>query len=169
MTVISDPYNLNVQYLKLVNNTIQKRKEWSYPGFEQGVEFYLHWALNEDAKKSMSPGERIKKLLRKEKDAKKARLGESILLCQNHARYGHRVTHVVKTVTDTAEWNHENNEMWTRRVQVVRIPPNPWENNAPNTRNVIICLKKLPFSSGNLIRFNAPSIISLKLDQLNWQ
>lgn len=169
MTEISDPYNLNVKYLKLVNYTHENRQEWSYEVSRNGEEFYLHWPLNKNARETMSLEEKNKKLLEKKRDAKKALLGERILLCQNHAMYGHRVSHVVETVTDTAELNYENDEndkMWTRRVRLVWMSPTPWKNNAPNTKDVIRCDKRLPFRSGNLIRFNAPSIVSLKLDKL---
>ncbi|MHC5765400.1 MAG: hypothetical protein ACYTXI_07180 [Nostoc sp.] len=166
MTEISDPYNLNVKYLKLVNYTHENRQEWSYKVSRNGEEFYLHWPLNKNARETMNLEEKNKKLLEKKRDAKKALLGERILLCQNHATYGHRVTHIVETVTDTPELNELNDKMWTRRVRLVWMSTTPWENNAPNTNDVIRCNKRLPFRSGNLIRSNAPSIRSLNLDQL---
>ncbi|MEH2074757.1 MAG: hypothetical protein V7K57_10250 [Nostoc sp.] len=148
--------HLNIKYLKLVNHTASKRTEWSYQEYRQiGVTFYLHWAMNEDLKKGLSEEKISKRLARKENDARKADRGDRILLCQNHYNHGHRVTHVVETVSSssTAE---KTNEMWTREVQVVWVAQEPWEKYAPQTKNVI---GDFLFKGGNLIGANAPSIV----------
>ncbi|MEH1881932.1 hypothetical protein [Nostoc sp.] len=96
--------HLNIKYLKLVNHTASKRTEWSYKeSCKIGATFDLHWAMNEDMKKGLSEEEISKRLERKKNDAKKADPGDRILLCQNHKNHGHRVTHVVETVSSTAE------------------------------------------------------------------
>ncbi|MEH2291813.1 hypothetical protein [Nostoc sp.] len=157
-TVIKEPSlettdnHLNIKYLKLVNHTASKRTKWSYQEDPQiGVTFYLHWAMNEDLKKGLSEEEISKRLARKKNDANKAVQGDRILLCQNHYNHGHRVTHVVETVSSTAE---KTNEMWTREVRVVWVAQDPWEY-APQTKNVI---GNFLFKGGNLISANAPSI-----------
>lgn len=150
--------HLNIKYLKLVNHTGSGRKEWSYEKYCKGDRFPLHWAMNEDKKKGLSE-EKINKILaRKKKDANKPDQGDRILLCQNHYNYGHRVTHVVETVSSTAE---RTGEMWTRLVRVVWVEQDPWEY-APQTKNVI---GDFLFKGGNLISANPPSIV-LNLDAL---
>ena len=155
--------HLNIKYLKLVNHTASKRTEWSYQEYRQiGVTFYLHWAMNEDLKKGLSEEEISKRLARKENDSRKADQGDHILLCQNHYNHGHRVTHVVETVSSssTAE---KRDEMWTRLVRVVWVvAQDPWEKYAPEQENVI---GNFSFKGGNLICANAPSIV-LNLDAL---
>ncbi|MEI1375663.1 hypothetical protein PQG02_03270 [Nostoc sp. UHCC 0926] len=152
--------HLNIKYLKLVNHTASKRTEWSYKeSCKIGISFYLHWAMNEDLKKGLSEEEINKRLARKEKDAKKAVQGDRILLCQNHYNHGHRVTHVVETVSSIAE---KRDEMWTREVKIVWVTQEPWEKYAPQTKNVI---GDFLFKGGNLTSTNAPSII-LNLDAL---
>ncbi|WP_292697710.1 MULTISPECIES: hypothetical protein [unclassified Nostoc] len=151
--------HLNIKYLKLVNHTASQRKDWSYKEYcKIDVPFYLHWAMNEDLKKRLSEEEINKILALKEKDANKAVQGDRILLCQNHKNHGHRVTHVVETVSPIAE---NKDEIWTREVQVVWVAQDPWEY-APQTKNVI---GDFLFKGGNLIGANAPSII-LNLDTL---
>ncbi|MEH2236954.1 hypothetical protein [Nostoc sp.] len=147
--------HLNIKYLKLVNHTASKRTEWSYKEYREiDALFYLHWAMNEDKKKGLSEEEINKKLEQKKKDAKKADQGDRILLCQNHYNYGHRVTHVVETVSSTAE---KTDEMWTRLVRVVWVvAQKPWEKYAPEQENVI---GNFSFKGGNLISANAPSIV----------
>ncbi|MBN3895799.1 MAG: hypothetical protein HWQ41_11185 [Nostoc sp. NOS(2021)] len=152
--------HLNIKYLKLVNHTADGRKDWSYKEYSKiGDPFYLHWAMNEDKKKGLSEEEINKILARKEKDANKAVQGDRILLCQNHYNYGHRVTHVVETVSSTAE---KTDQMWTRLVRLVWVAQDPWEKYAPQTKNVI---GDFVFKGGNLISANAPSIV-LNLDAL---
>ncbi|MEH2363164.1 MAG: hypothetical protein V7K58_26300 [Nostoc sp.] len=108
----------------------------------------------------MSEEEINKILTRKKNDANKADGGDRILLCQNHYNYAHRVTHVVETVSSTAE---KRDEMWTRLVRVVWVvAQKPWDKYAPEQENVI---GKFSFKGGNLIRANAPSIV-LNLDAL---
>ncbi|MEW5856454.1 MAG: hypothetical protein AB1861_03610 [Cyanobacteriota bacterium] len=165
MTSASDSNYLNVKYLKLVNNTICKRKEWSYEEYLRNDEFELHWAVNESSKQGKSQEEIKRMLAGKERDAKKASKGDRIVLCQNHFSHGHRVTHVVEIVDhpDEAEFH---DDMWTRRVQVVRVVPRPWEEwneKAPWTTEVIG--KEFLFKSGNLVSVNAPTI-HLNLDIL---
>ncbi|MEH2337999.1 hypothetical protein [Nostoc sp.] len=146
--------HLNIKYLKLVNHTATKRTEWSYKESSKiGITFYLHWAMNEDLKKGLSEEEINKRLARKENDAKKADQGDRILLCQNYYNHGHRVTHVVETVSSTAE---KRDEIWTREVQVVWVAQDPWQKYAPQTKNLI---GDFLFKGGNLTSANAPSIV----------
>jgi hypothetical protein len=152
--------NLNIKYLKLVNHTANGRKDWSYKEYcKIDAPFYLHWAMNEDKKKGMSEEEINKILAQKEKDANKSDEGDRIVLCQNHYNHGHRVTHLVETVSSTAE---KRDEMWIREVRVVWAAQHPWEKYAPQTKNVI---DDFLFKGGNLISANAPSIV-LNLDAL---
>lgn len=117
--MLPDHNSLNPKYLKLVNHTASKRTDWSYKAYcKIGIPFNLHWAMNEGEKEKMTPEEIKKKLLRKENDASKAEQGDRILLCQNNHEYGHRVTHVVETVTATAD---EQDEIWIRPVKVVWV------------------------------------------------
>lgn len=166
MISASDHNHLNVKYLKLVNHTICKRKEWSYKEYLSiGDEFKLHWAMNESNKQGKSEEEIKKILARKEGDAKKASKGDRIVLCQNHFSHGHRVTHVVEIVDHPDEAEFQD-DMWTRRVQVVRVVPRPWEEwneKAPWTTEVIG--EEFLFKSGNLVSVNAPTI-HLNLDIL---
>ncbi|BDI19896.1 hypothetical protein ANSO36C_56980 [Nostoc cf. commune SO-36] len=153
--------HLNIKYLKLVNHTASGRKDWSYKEYcKIDASFYLHWAMNEDKKKGLSEEEINKILARKKKDANKPDERDRILLCQNHYNHGHRVTHVVETVSSTAE---KGDEMWTRLVRVVWVvAQDPWEKYAPEQENVI---GNFSFKGGNLISANASSIV-LNLDAL---
>ncbi|MBD1944181.1 hypothetical protein H6F78_01585 [Coleofasciculus sp. FACHB-64] len=165
MTSASDRNYLNVKYLKLVNNTIRKRKEWSYEKCLRNHEFELHWAVNESSKQGKSQEEIKRMLAGKERDAKKASKGDRIVLCQNHFSHGHRVTHVVEIVNHPDEAECQNG-IWTRRVQVVWVVPRPleeWNDKAPWTKEVIG--EKFSFKGGNLVSINAPTI-DLNLDML---
>ncbi len=158
--MLSDPHSLNIKYLKLINHTASQRKEWSGYAVEFGHEFYLHWAMNEERKKDLNEVEIKKILAHKEKDAKKAVEGDRILLCQNHYEHGHRVTHVVETITAAAE---EKDGMWARQVRVIWVAQEPWETYAPPKEDIIGT--EFSFRGGNLISVNAPSI-SLNLEKL---
>ena len=153
LTDYSNINNCNVKYLKLVNHTSSQGKKWSYYFYEINKEYDLHWAINENKKKDLSEEEIQKILKRKERDANKAFKGDRILLCQNNCSFGHRITHVVETVTSTAEWK---DEIWTRLVQVVWVARQPWNKYAPETKDVIG--NKFSFRNGNLISTNAPTI-----------
>ncbi len=151
--------HLNIKYLKLVNHTASGRKCWSYKEYCKGDRFPLHWAMNESNKEELSEEEINKILTRKKKDANKPDEGDRILLCQNHYNHGHRVTHLVETVSSSAQ---KRDEMWIREVRVVWVAQDPWDKYAPQTKNVI---GDFLFKGGNLISADAPSIV-LNLDAL---
>jgi hypothetical protein len=152
--MVSQYNHLTIKYLKLINHIGSKRTEWSHENDDK--EFDLGWVINEDSGK-LTKQDKIK---RKEVDAKKARKGDLILLCQNNQFHGHHATHIVEIVDEPDEAKCKD-DTWTRRVRIVWRAEKPWEK-APVTEDVIG--KKFLFRSGNLISVNAATI-DLNLDK----
>ncbi|MHC0062084.1 hypothetical protein ACWATR_04050 [Nostoc sp. UIC 10890] len=156
---MASQYNhLTIKYLKLINHIGCKRKEWSHD--KDDKEFDLGWVINEGSGKLTKQN----KIKRKEVDAKKARKGDCILLCQNNHFHGHHATHIVEIVDEPDEAKYRD-DTWTRRVRIIWRAENPWEK-APLTEDVIG--KKFSFRSGNLVSVDAPTI-DLNLDKLKFE
>ncbi|MDJ0771840.1 MAG: hypothetical protein QNJ49_00205 [Mastigocoleus sp. MO_167.B18] len=151
----------NLKYIKLINHIATQRKDWSH--YDDEEIFNLGWIMN--GNNEILNKQKKSKL--KERDAKKANKGDRILLCQNHSKYGHRVTHIVEVIDDEVINKPENprNEddiWWERKVKVVWMAEKPWEK-APLTKEVIG--SRFSFRSGNLVSINAETI-DLNLDFL---
>jgi hypothetical protein len=143
--------HLNIKYIKLVNHIHSNRRDWSYDEDERKT-FDLHWIIA----KKMTESYQDKILARKEKDAKKVRKGDRILLCQNNLRHGHRVTHLVEVLDEPYETIFENKDnVWKRQVQIILIAKKPW-STAPYSQHVLG--ENFSFRSGNLVNIDAPSI-----------
>ncbi|MEM8720778.1 MAG: hypothetical protein AAGE84_16030 [Cyanobacteria bacterium P01_G01_bin.39] len=146
MSFKSNILNLaRIKYLKLVSHVEEKRMKWAYENQQIDDEFKLHWQSNSGKVKA-----------RHWANVNKVKVGELIILCQNHREHGHKVTHIVEVIGDRPQ--QQGNKL-VRLVKAIWIPKNGYEQ-APMTKDVIG--NQFSFRSGLLININCQTI---KLNQ----